>query len=324
MWNQFDINVLVNGSRCKQYEHNGRKYIEAKDGSEWYFQIQNNTPGRILAVCSVDGLNVLSGETAKPDDTGYIIGAYHSQKIKGFRFSDDEWALFKFGYKLNGKTYAQSKGNGAERNCGVIGVRLFYEVPKQVEYIPEPAPPYQWTCHCSGSSWGNYAVTGGWSGNVNWSPGGTTTSAGVGGLYGPGRFGYTPDPNDRFNLQNMTEDHYIPTKGIITSKNSRMYPTDRNSLRDRFNRVRSTSYNAYTQDKPRGFDIGTEWGKREKSKVQTVDFERGCEAYVVDIYYASRESLIEMGVPLTNNIMVNRLPESFPNRYATPPRGWNG
>ena len=27
-----------------------------------------------------------------------------------------------------------------------------------------------------------------------------------------------------------------------------MYATDRNSLRDRFNRVRSTSYNAYTRD----------------------------------------------------------------------------
>ena len=92
MWQQYDVNVLVNGSRCKQYTHGGRNYIEAKDGSEWYFQIQNNTPSRVLAICSVDGLNVLSGEIATENDTGYVIDAYHSQKIKGFRFSDDEWA----------------------------------------------------------------------------------------------------------------------------------------------------------------------------------------------------------------------------------------
>lgn len=173
MWNTFDVNVLVNGNRCKQYNHEGKTYIEAKDGSEWYFQIQNNSPGRVLAVCSVDGLNVLTGETAKPEDTGYIIDAYHSQKIKGFRFSDTEWALFKFGYKINkdtgaknGKVYAVSKGNGAERNCGVIGVKLFYEVPKKIEYIPIPAPSYTYYNQGSGSSggWSLYAMTGSWSG----------------------------------------------------------------------------------------------------------------------------------------------------------------
>jgi hypothetical protein len=302
MWNTFDVNVMVNGNRCKQYTHEGRTYIEAKDGSEWYFQIQNNYSNRILAVCSVDSLNVLTGETATPNDTGYVIDAYHSQKIKGFRFSDDEWALFKFGYKLNGKTYAQSKGDGSERNCGVIGVRLFYEKPPKVEYIPEPRN--HWLTgtilapgRCSGSSWSNYATSG--DSQVNWTVNGTTT-AGAGGLYGEGKFGYTPESLDstldnRFNRRNMTEDHYTP--------------------------VRTTSYNSYTQ--PRGFDLGTEWGKREKSKVQTVDFERGCEAQSTDIYYASRESLIQMGVPIGNNLKVN-IPKSFPNKYVQPPIGWQG
>ena len=352
MWDQFDINVMVNGSRCKQYTHEGRKYVEAKDGSEWYFQIQNNSPGRVLAVCSVDGLNVLTGETATKKDSGYVIDSYHSQKIKGFRFSDEEWAMFKFGYKIdkstgapNGKVYAVSKGKETAKNCGVIGVRLFYEKFKKVEYVAPPQySQYNYTTTGSYSLGASYAVSSSWSSNsisgcastnASWTPKGAT-----GGLYGEGRFGYTPNDN-RFNLANMTEDYYIPVAGAAGPISPDQYPTDRNSLRDRFNRVRSTYYNAYTRDltedkkpwmacaglkqeKPKGFDIGTEFGKREKSKVEVVDFERGCQAYYVDIFYASRESLIEMGVPINNTLKVNYLPQSFPNKYCTPPKNWNG
>jgi hypothetical protein len=86
MWNTFDVNVLVNGNRCKQYNHDNRVYIEAKDGSEYSISIQNNTANRVLAVCSVDGLNVLTGEKASTEDSGYIIDAYNTQKSKDFDF----------------------------------------------------------------------------------------------------------------------------------------------------------------------------------------------------------------------------------------------
>jgi hypothetical protein len=311
MWDQFDINVMVNGSRCKQYKYNDRSYIEAKDGSEWYFQIQNNSPERVLAVCSVDGLNVLSGETATKKDTGYIIDSYHSQKIKGFRFSDDEWALFKFGYKIdkstgakNKKVYAVSKGNGADRNCGVIGVRLFYEKFKKVEYIAPPTYTPSWAVSsswCSGSTSSytlnaSYAITGAMSGKCSWSP------------------------NNRFNLANMVEDYYIPTRGTpdLHAYSGQMLA---GAIADA-KAVRQTALAAPKSAKP--FDMGTEWGKRESSKVETIDFDRGCQAYYVDIYYASRDSLIGMGVPLSNNIKVNRLPESFPTSYAKPPKDWMG
>lgn len=328
MWNTFDVNVMVNGSRCKQYEHSGRKYIEAKNGSDWYFQIQNNYSGRVLAICSVDGLNVLTGEPATENDTGYIIDAYHSQKIKGFRFSDDEWALFKFGYKVdkstgakNEKVYAVSKGGSAEKNCGVIGVKLFYEIPKVVEYVHPTYTHSGSFCSASYSLNASYCITGAMSGQVNWTPGNP-----VGGLYGEGKFGYTPE-----SLDSTRDDLQAYSGPIACASAGGQSATDRNSLRDRFNRVKATSYNAYTQDnipkvpepKPKGFNIGTEWGKKEKSKVEVIDFDRGCEAFHTDIYYASRDSLIEMGVPLSNNIKIG-LPQSFANKYATPPAGWVG
>lgn len=178
----FDLNILVNGNRCKQYNHQGKTYIEAKNGSEYVIEIKNNHYKRVLSVGSVDGLNVLTVKTATEEDTGYIVGAYSSEKIKGFRFSDNEWAMFKFGYKFYGNTYAQSKEDGSEKNCGVIGLRIFYEKEPEpsVHYTINTAPPvivnpwpcwpyqnwpyYQWpiwynTCGGTGLSAGNISNT---------------------------------------------------------------------------------------------------------------------------------------------------------------------
>lgn len=285
--NTFDVNVLVNGSRCKQYNHNGNTYVEAKDGSEWYFQIQNNSSGRIMAVCSVDGLSVLTGEKASSDDNGYIIDAYSSQKIKGFRFSDDEWALFKFGYKLNGKTYAQSKGDGSERNCGVIGIKLFYEKPPKIEYIPlpiepqfpKPSIPYPYEPYKPVKPYDPWK-------DITWKCCSNSADNSVQSLY------------------SSTADYNL---GDTLSARSANY-----------------SANKIKKIKSADFDIGTEWSRREKSVVTHVDFERGSEAYSTNIYYASRGNLIEMGVPITNKIKINRLPQSFPNNYCKPPKNWHG
>ena len=190
----FDLNILVNGNRCKQYQHQGKTFIEAKNGSEYVIEIKNNHYKRILAVGSVDGLNVLTGKAASDTDTGYIIGAYSSEKIKGFRFSDDEWAMFKFGYKFYGNTYAQSKEDGSEKNCGVIGLRVFYEKEPIVTttIINNPVPYYQpwpyWTYNILTNTWTNniggltgsshYQSLFGGTGAGNSGGGGTGLSAG--------------------------------------------------------------------------------------------------------------------------------------------------
>ena len=266
--NTWDINILVNGNRCKQYQHNGKTYLEAKNGSEYVIEIKNNFYQRILGVAAVDGLNVLTGETATEEDTGYIIPAYHSEKIKGFRFSDNEWAMFKFGYKYDGKTYAQSKQNGADVNCGVIGIRLFYE-------------------------------------NVKWEP-----------LY----------QCKIYNSLDMCNP--LPYQSYTTDYKTNVNFTGLNNTQTFFNNTNCnanqqiTNFVSYSQEiKPKGFDMGTEWGRKETSKVITVDFDRGFLAHSFDIYYASKESLIEMGIPLTNELQVN-LPQSFPKKYATPPKNW--
>jgi len=283
----FDINITVNGNRCKQYHHQGKTFIQANPGSEYVIEIKNNQYKRVLAVGSVDGLNVLTGKTASESDSGYIVGSYSSEKIKGFRFSDDEWALFKFGYKMNGNTYAQSKEDGSEKNCGVIGMRLFYEkeIASQITWI-NMTPNYN-NPHYNGYGWG------GSTGTI---------------------------PNVSFynccdsNLKYGTAQNYscgLPTRSAKTYKNS---CEDSSTTLD---------FCSSTSQDIKGFDVGTEFGRKETSKIRNVEFERGVLAKSFDIYYASRESLIQMGIPLENKLQVN-LPQSFPNKYCELPKGYVG
>ena len=79
-----------------------------------------------------------------------------------------------------------------------------------------------------------------------------------------------------------------------------------------------------TEPSPELFDVGTEFGRKETSKVKNVDFHRGCLAQSFDIYYASRDALIRMGIPMENVLQSNYVPQSFPNKYATPPKNWVG
>ncbi len=308
----FDLNITVNGSRCKQYQHQGKTYIEAKNGSEYVLEIKNNYWKRILAVCSVDGLNVLTGKTASEKDSGYIVPAYSTEKIKGFRFSDDEWAMFKFGYKFYGNTYAQSKGGDAEKNCGVIGFRLFYEQEPVVQYT---------------TTWTQYPN---WN-PTPWNPYPTWTTCG--GISGSGP---TYTSNVTYNCSNLGSENLYACNNVAdmssTTKGSNPMKFQKLAGIKSSSKKRSSAGGAsaqYCADLTRGlagspepeFDMGTEWGRRESSKVHTVQFDRGCLARSMEIYYASREQLIRMGVPIHNVLSV---PQAFPSAYAEPPKGWNG
>ena len=67
------IEVVVNGRAVRHYTHDGKTYIEAKAGTQYELKVRNATDARILAVVSVDGLNVVTGERATPQDIGYLI-----------------------------------------------------------------------------------------------------------------------------------------------------------------------------------------------------------------------------------------------------------
>jgi hypothetical protein len=299
----YDINILVNGNRCKQYHHDGKIFIEAKEGSEYSIEIKNNTWKRILAVCSVDGLDILNGKPATEDGPGYVISGFNSPKFDGFRVSDEKVAKFVFGAK--GSSYAASKEDGSEKNVGVIGIRIFNEKEKPAPIVIREDhhhhhwrkyPEYPW----SGTPLNPYPM---WC-DTTWSGASDVT-------YGCALNDMSLDMSADDGLKSRSAN--IMSKGLAGNATKTVNAT--------FMSQTQQLSNAGT-DSLRGFDMGTKWGEAKESKVVEVEFERGTLALTTNIYYASRQSLLEMGVPLGSEKQVS-FPEPFADsKYAKPPKGW--
>jgi hypothetical protein len=103
------------------YWHEGRAYIAGKPGNEYQVTIRNRLREELLAIVSVDGVNVITGETADPGQTGYVLGPYRSYDIQGWRKSLAETAAFYFTALPD--SYAARTGR--PDNVGVVGVALF-------------------------------------------------------------------------------------------------------------------------------------------------------------------------------------------------------
>jgi hypothetical protein len=105
------------------YEHQGRLYVAGEPRHQYELRLRNQASTRVLAVTSVDGVNVVSGKTAAEHQGGYVIDRWASVTIDGWRKSLDEVATFYF-TTLNDSYAART---GRPRNVGVIGVALFSE-----------------------------------------------------------------------------------------------------------------------------------------------------------------------------------------------------
>src|SRR5688500_8243015 len=121
--NMADLTVYdrATGRALPVHWHEGRAYVVGKPGSEYQVTARNRLGEDLLAVVSVDGVNVLSGQAASPDQAGYILRPWTQLDIKGWRKSMDETASFYF--TSLGDSYAARTGRPA--HVGVIGVALF-------------------------------------------------------------------------------------------------------------------------------------------------------------------------------------------------------
>ena len=118
-----------NGMPLRTYYHRGEYWVAGKPGARYAIEIRNTLQERILAVTSVDGINVLTGDTARWDQSGYVLHGEEAYEVTGWRKSQAEVAAFEFAAAPN--SYAARTGRSA--NIGVIGVAVFRErVPGQV------------------------------------------------------------------------------------------------------------------------------------------------------------------------------------------------
>jgi hypothetical protein len=118
-----------------------KRYVVGQPGQRYKLTVQNNSPHRYEVVASVDGLDIIDGESASFAKRGYILDPWSSVTIDGWRTSHDRVAAFRFSGMED--SYADRKGEG--RNIGVIGFAFFHErggVPWQELRRRDAADPF--------------------------------------------------------------------------------------------------------------------------------------------------------------------------------------
>jgi hypothetical protein len=120
------------GSTLDVHWKDGQRFVVGTPGHEYAVRIRNLTGERVLAVTSVDGVNVVSGETASPDQSGYVIDGRSSVEIAGWRTSLQRTSAFYF--TDLGDSYAARTGRPG--NAGIVGVAVFREQAVPIAQAP--------------------------------------------------------------------------------------------------------------------------------------------------------------------------------------------
>jgi len=111
------------GYSLPMYVHESRLYVVGEPGHRYEVRLDNRSGERLLAVTSVDGMNVITGMTANEHQSGYVLDAWDGVSIEGWRKSLNDVATFYF-TRLPDSYAART---GRPDHVGVIGVAVFRE-----------------------------------------------------------------------------------------------------------------------------------------------------------------------------------------------------
>jgi hypothetical protein len=133
-----DVSIIDRdtGAVIATHYYRGEYWITGRPGARYAISIHNHLGERVLAVTAVDGVNVISGDTASWDQTGYVFDPGENYQITGWRKSNAEVAAFEFTAAPN--SYAALTDRAC--NVGVIGVALFRE-RTALPAVAQAAPP---------------------------------------------------------------------------------------------------------------------------------------------------------------------------------------
>lgn len=332
--NKYGLEVLVSGTSGKKniakLSHNGKLFIEAKDGTEYSLRVSNSTGKRVMAIITVDGVNVVDG-TKDEKGTGYIVNAYSAVEIKGFRESTTHVGNFKFAVK--GKGYNSDKASGGSvTNSGVIGCIFIEEkedaMQKAIEELSKRLSEQKKEEHHHHH----------WHTDYHYPPYNTPIIYGGGGTYtSAGNSDLLRSFSGSQNVQNYNYSCYAGDVGpqgsqeaqasthapgdVVRGTKSAKTTLDWMEVDQERSAGQSRRLNLVADTKAPDFDLATAWGQRTYDKVEMVEFERGAILEQITIYYASREVLEEAGVPVVQKKAVS-FPEPFPGRFCTPPKNY--
>ncbi len=287
---EVEIVDRVDGRVLPVYRKDGQAWVVGTPGREYSVRIRNVDGGRLLAVTSVDGVNVISGETAAPAQSGYVLDPWGSVEIAGWRKNLARTAAFYFTELPD--SYAARTGR--PDHVGVIGVAVFRERispvlgkigparPNETDGAPAPYPLA--SAPRPDAATGETAARDAAAGGV------TAEARTEAGSEAKAEEAAAPDARGRLDAQR-----------------------------------RSQAAPLYAPAPPPAAKLGTGHGRNETSHAQMVTFERASSqpAEVITIRYDRRENLVAMGVLPPPVALVPPRPTPFPAwpRFAPdPPR----
>lgn len=124
------------GQTLPEYMHRGQVWVPGTPGHRYAVRLTNTSNERVLVVLSVDGVNAVTGETAHPSQTGYVLDPWQSSEIAGWRKSLDDIAQFIFTDLPD--SYAARTGR--PDHVGVVGIAVFRERGYPRPYPVSPPP----------------------------------------------------------------------------------------------------------------------------------------------------------------------------------------
>lgn len=292
------LSILVNNRPIDKYtqkigkfsgisEDTDETYVEGRKGKSYTIKYHNSTNKRQKIVVSVDGLNVMSGDSTW--DRGYVVDAYGSIEIPGWRKDSENVAAFEFSDVRN--SYNNLNDSGDTNNVGVIGCKVYNEVVKVFsnQYIHYPVyiyPSYPYR------PWNDY-------------------------------FGYWQGPYYTLNGGNGVSYNASDSKSQLvgSSFTSNVNNFPQNSV----NIVQASAASEASQNMFRSVDLepqnalGTGWGENKEFKTQAVsaDWEVNPTETIV-IYYDSRRGLERRGIVLTAPVRTTVKPKAFPDGCPEP------
>lgn len=132
----YSLSVVVDGVPVSSIDHRGKTWVEGRCDERYAVRITNHTGERVEVVVSVDGRDVIDGESADyVRKRGYLLGPYESYDIPGYRTTYETAAAFRFSSLA--ASYAARRGD--PRNVGVIGAAFFPERHRVTR--PHPIAP---------------------------------------------------------------------------------------------------------------------------------------------------------------------------------------
>ena len=332
------IDLIHKGKALRCINHQGDTYIKAPKKGQYKLKLYNNSNRRRLAVITVDGINVITGEDGNPDDSGYVMEAGEVMEIPGWRRSDSQVAAFTF--KKREESYAPAIGKGVN-NVGVIGIALFDE---KVKPVIQPitittcrCPTGHHTHHHHHYDWGIPISTGGF------------TYGGGGGTYGSSGTSGINAPIIGTNIFNTsTSDAAMEELSVNTVTTASVEPgsyeetTSLNFADDTlYERERSRSPRRRRRGKKRGGqgtnsptrsvqteapkDVGTGYGHKLTFNTRDTTFERATTepAEIFVLRYATKERLKSWGVPIQKMARPEPVPATTA-QHVPAPSGWRG